>query len=743
MPAHHLGVHWRALARTLPWLLLLCALAASGCANGGLPRIDPTGERLLVPGNAPPPPAVPGAVGQWGISVSPNQVIAPVGSEVVMLATVMGPEGFPLTREKVEWILAPGGVGQFVSPGVRRPLEVLNWLRRLPRKVDNTYVINTTLAGGTTLDRGTPTPSDDIIVQSGQAWVSVTSPNEGTSHLTVVAPDVDGWDRRQQSASIYWVDAQWRLPPPAISTAGTRNSLSTVVTRQTDNSPLPGWVVRYEIAGGPQAGFAPGGATAVEVVTGPTGEAPAEIVQQQAAPGTNQINIQIISPASPAGANRQLPVGSGATLQTWTSGEASLPATTLPPTTVVPSQPPVVPPTLTPPPSTTIPPTTTPPATTPPPAGAAQLEVTVSGPDTAVVGSDVQFQIQVVNRGTTAASKILVSDRFDEGLEHAAATGLIERDLVDLPPGGQSRLAVSFHISRAGQLCQNVTVTAAGDARATTRSCITAVAAPVTAAPEPRPLEPSPDETPARSTAKLSVTKKGPDRRKVGEVALFIIEVTNTGDAAIENLEIADNFETSLEPGRATEGSEWLEGNALGWKIDSLAAGRTVRREIELKCLRETPRSCNRVTVTAPGLEPVADEACLEIVGEGAQAPPGQGVKLDVSIAETADPIKIDGPTTYQVILTNKGDQPAFDVEVSIKHSDELRLQEYKGPVRGSATAGAVRFPPIRELRAGESQTFELRCTGLRPGTARVQAEVTGRDLPKPITAEQTTEVLR
>src|SRR5205814_825687 len=82
-------------------------------------------------------------------------------------------------------------------------------------KIDSRYAINSTLFHPMTLDRGTPVPTDDVLVQSGQAWVTVTSPTEGTSRVTVFAPQVYGWDRRQQTASIYWVDAQWRFPPPA------------------------------------------------------------------------------------------------------------------------------------------------------------------------------------------------------------------------------------------------------------------------------------------------------------------------------------------------------------------------------------------------------------------------------------------------------------------------------------------------------------------------------------------------
>ena len=118
------------------------------------------------------------------------------------------------------------------------------------------------------------------------------------------APGIEAWDRRQQSALIHWVDAQWQFPPPAITPVGGRSTLTTLVTRQSDGAPLPGWVVRYEIAGGPAAGFAPDGSTTVEVLTSATGEAPAEIFQQQPVPGSNVVNIQILRPADP-GAIRQ------------------------------------------------------------------------------------------------------------------------------------------------------------------------------------------------------------------------------------------------------------------------------------------------------------------------------------------------------------------------------------------------------------------------------------------------------
>src|SRR6185369_8849810 len=106
---------------------------------------------------------------------------------------------------------------------------------------------------------------------------------------------------RQQSGAIYWVDGQFSLPGPAIGAAGSRQTLTTSLTRQSNGSPIAGWIVRYEVIGGPAAGFGPSRTTAVEVPTDAQGRACAEISQAQPINGANQVDVQVIRPAaSPA-----------------------------------------------------------------------------------------------------------------------------------------------------------------------------------------------------------------------------------------------------------------------------------------------------------------------------------------------------------------------------------------------------------------------------------------------------------
>ncbi len=469
----------------------------------------------------------------------------------------------------------------------------------------------------------------------------------------------------------------------------------------------------------------------------------AELLQSQPSPGTNQVSIQVIRPPGVGGQSRALPIGAGSVLHTWAASGSGVP--TGPPPTI--GGPPIG-----------APPTTSP-GQAPPAAG--QLEVSLNGPDTAEVGADVQFEIEVVNRGAATATRLLVSDRFDLGLEHAVATSPIERDLADLPPGGAARFNVNFRVTRPGQLCQDITVTGDGGLRGVARRCIVASQSVAESQPPPaeepseQPAETPPAQIPAAEPATtmppgsppIVIKQTGPARQRVGETALFTIEVTNQGSQAIENVEIANNFETTLRPLRATEDSSWLAGGALGWKIPQLDPGKTLRRSIEFTCLRETPRSCNRVTVIGTGLAPVAEEACLEISGpeSEAAATAESPSSLEVTVAETADPVKVGGETTYQILVSNKGAQSVFDVTMTVTYGNELRFEGAASPLpeRPKILPGEIRFPAAREIRSGENPlNFELRFKGAAPGTATVRIEVGSRGQTRPVTSEQTTEVL-
>lgn len=258
--------------------------------------------------------------GQNGqLIMTPSRIVAPVGSEVVVLAGICGGDGFFVKNQPLEWILSNDSVGQIIEVGGMHH-EVFNKVvGPNARKFDGQYAWGRTGLKPLMLTRGTPTPADDIQLLKGQTFLSLSSESPGTTFLTGVAPNAEGWDRRRASTRIHWVDGTWSIPAPMSATAGTVAPLSTVVTRSDGSGGVEDWKVRYSIVGGAAAEFAPAGSQTAEATTNRNGEAIAQIRQRagQFEPGTTQVRVDVVRPAF--GSEPELVVESGLTQVNWSA----------------------------------------------------------------------------------------------------------------------------------------------------------------------------------------------------------------------------------------------------------------------------------------------------------------------------------------------------------------------------------------------------------------------------------------
>lgn len=328
-------------ALTSPRKLLALAMClvvfASGCTSGPFASNRPVGgetfsgncvtgglKKSCLPKLCPKTPAVPVAASPKplpGVRILPSRLVAPVNSEVVVLAGLCHENGYLTTHERIEWSIENGSVGQFIAPGQRDFPHNLQIVEGGAEKLTPVYAIGKSSRREQTLTRGTESQADDVLVRKGQAWITVTAASEGTTHVTAYAPSAKSWTQHRNTATIHWVDAQWQFPAPAVNPPGGRQLLTTTVTRSTDGTPITGWVVRYEIVGGPTAGFGPQLAPAVEVPTDAIGQATVELAQRAAENGVNQINVSVIRPADPgAGIQSRIALGSGITTATWGTG---------------------------------------------------------------------------------------------------------------------------------------------------------------------------------------------------------------------------------------------------------------------------------------------------------------------------------------------------------------------------------------------------------------------------------------
>jgi uncharacterized repeat protein (TIGR01451 family) len=556
------------------------------------------------------------------LRTTPAGIMAPVGSEVVLKAGICGCDGNLLPNRRVEWQMC--GAGQFSDMGTVQQVGYVHWPFDTPRKVDNANAVSATTLFPTTLYRITPDPADDVQILRGDAWVTLTSACEGTSVVTASTPALRNYNR--VTSTIYWVDVHWLVPQSTVADAGRPHVLTTTVMRRTDNAPLAGWLVRYDVASGGALGYE--GGRFVEVPTDAAGRASVEVSPVTAGGGTTNVTVTVIRPALPQIASPRLPIGSSSATIVWSGtpapGAVSVPVPpSAPPAGVPYTESPYTPaPTL--PAESPSPPFATPQDSTPrpslpntptpsnpsaPPAnpyappvdepqtGRPQLELQLrrTGPEQVGVGEFTSFEITIRNTGNGTARGIVVEDRFDPGLRHPEAkpNELAVRypGVRDLPPGESATVPLTFQVVAGGMQCHEVTVSATGTEPVKQRGCVSAI------------------------QAVLEVSVTGPRSRVVGETAPFNIVVKNSGDVAATNVELVLQFDSSLNPTEIGDPNhQRLPDGGISIRIDRLEAAERRPFEMRAQCVTQSDRACTRAVATADGGVTSAADACVEIL---------------------------------------------------------------------------------------------------------------------------------
>ncbi len=690
-------------------VIAVCAMTLAGCATYQGPRIDPTGEQLLVWSNQTPPPVVappgtvvasaaatpvpfgnvqappvysdpamptippmaPGAVipsvpyapataipgtvsamcpvstvtpsvpvvtpqpgaapaatvppGNTFVRLTPDRLVAPVGTEVFLKAGVMAPDGSLSPNERIEWSVARNGVGQLGSLGVQESGHLFSWWNE-PEKIDPWNAVSRTAYHPTSVTSVTPGPFGSAQIERGESYVTLTSCTEGVSQVTAFAPDL--CQLNQATTSIYWIDAQWTLPGAAVAEAGKPHTLTTTIFRRTNGAPLAGWVVRYTVGGGGSLGAE--NSSTIDARTDASGRATAEISPSQPGSGITQVGITIIQPHG-IGPNAmpQVELARGSTAITWSTNvpavtpavpaAPAVPFAPSAPTGVVPLSPPpstTAPPSVSAPPPTLQPTPQSPPTTsstqpnpyTPPPAGKPRLEVTLrpTSPEQVSVGQYVSYELTIVNRGDGVARNVKVGARFDQGLSHPGDTRKehhVEKSVRDLAPNDSERIQLTYQVVASGKQCHQVTVTSDGAEPAQQQACVTG------------------------AQASLAVKISGEHTRIVGDTTTFTVSVQNTGSTPASNVELRMVFDQAIEPILEAGMDRQQDGSVLIRLDGDLALGEKRSLRLQGRCRAQSTHACARASVSSLGSSASQDEACLEILPMNPAAAPGVGLR--------------------------------------------------------------------------------------------------------------------
>lgn len=807
--------------------LSVCGLfSLAGCANLSVPQIDPTGQRIFTGNNTPlsgclfptPTPAfqpapelpycpdpnapmvatttVPAATSSGHVDprsnqtvlLDPAQVVAPVGTEVVLKAGLCGADGRLASRERLEWILEPTSVGHFVEVG-DDACDVFDFFssERRSRKVDADYALGRTTGAQDVLTRGTPNVADDIALKNGEGWVSVSSPIEGVSRVTVLAPESEQMGQRQQTASIYWVDAAWTFPSPGGSSAGQPFPLTTALRRATTGTPLAGWIVRYEVVGGAPAGFGPQRQQGAQVISDANGMATAELVPADATSGATQVLVSIVRPPSPDGSVAEISVAQAVTTVSWSApnltigvtgpGEVQAGAPFDMNVTIgnpgdvaargvslayaMPAGVEVV---------------STEPAARPfgervewalgdlPPGGSQTIRVSarasvggelrscfvatsqdglraeqclatrvqvqalrvqINGPGSVAVGGQATFQISVTNASDSPVQNVELVDQYGPGLRHERGTPL-RAPIGTLEPRATKQIPLTFTVLAEGEQCHEVQVSGAGGQFASARGCVVGTPAPIQVAP------------------RMAIDGAGPATARVDENADFTFAVYNTGGVPLTDVRVVVTVEPSLTPIEASEGWQRLESGAgYYWVIPRIEPQANSAVRLLSRCVSVDPDARQSVQVTTREGATAQREFTTVISPAAAAAPPAatlplqpqtggllpaanQGSGIAATFTDQSDPIRVGDVQTFLLTLRNEGSVDEEDVVVRIEFPPGLRYDRTaSSPVQPNAVgSNGIEYAPFR-MPAGDSPPpFRIQATGVTSGMHEARVTV-------------------
>ena len=257
--------------------------------------------------------------------VEPASISAPVGSDVIVVASYIGEDSEYLrTGEKLNWNIS--GVGQFLesNPGETPGAGLFTGeyegcldcpLLKKSKKIDFSSATTTTTSQLWHINRGTESRLDDVTVLRGQSWTSVSASEEGTSNVVVMSNTIGNWDKRRAVAQIHWVDAAFKYPQSGIGMVNSTTTLTTNVIRRSTAEPREGWLVRYDVLGG-DAALGPQAAKSVLVTTDATGNATVSLSQILGNPGTAKLQATVFRPATDR--DKQVEIDKRTFFYTWT-----------------------------------------------------------------------------------------------------------------------------------------------------------------------------------------------------------------------------------------------------------------------------------------------------------------------------------------------------------------------------------------------------------------------------------------
>lgn len=323
------------------------------------------------------------------------------------------------------------------------------------------------------------------------------------------------------------------------------------------------------------------------------------------------------------------------------------------------------------------------------------------------IGGDVEVTLTVSNPGSGTATGVVLEAFLPETVSHRAGAEL-EFDVGQLRPGESKTIDLVLGTRSPGHVPARFVARADGGIEVD----------------QPLPL---PVTAPT-----LEVSLAMPARRFLQRPATCTISMVNAGTASARGVELAAQLPPGMKFVRANHAG-WHDerSHRVLWNLEELPPGETGTVEVVVMPVQAGGQ---RITAAARSNDGPSDQAIHVCQVEGLAA-------LSFHVADSEDPIEVEGVTEYVIRVANEGTKAASGVRLAATLLGDLQPVEAEGPGRHRVENLAIEFEPLAKLGPGEEAVYKIRARGQRAGHQRVQVQLVSDDQPTPITKEEVTSV--
>ena len=332
------------------------------------------------------------------------------------------------------------------------------------------------------------------------------------------------------------------------------------------------------------------------------------------------------------------------------------------------------------------------------------LEITKTGPETAMLGEMCTYTITVKNTGNSVVKDVKLTDNIPEGLQHSSGSPILEATFGDMAPGEERTCTVVLKAVKRGKHCNKAVVESSNAGKKEAQACTLV------------------------QVYDLAITKTGPKERFIGKEAEYTITVKNTGDVTMESLQLVDTAPAATTIVKA-ESAE-TTGSTATWMIKKLEPGKQETRTITL-------------TSTVPGTHQNSATLCSPCGSINASAETlwrGMPAIL-LEVVDTDDPLQKDAETIYVIRVTNQGSEEDKNISIKAVFPKEIIPISVSGAMEGTVTGTKVELQPIPVLKPKEMIEMRIRAKGGEPGDGRVKVYLKSDLLATPVVEEESTHV--